>query len=131
MRRTRASLPSTTGSRMTSARKSRFTTPSSSNATHSLAELRILFVGDVVGKPGRQAVAALVPAIREERRIDLAIVNGENAAGGAGLTAEIARELRDAGADVVTNGNHGWDQRAFLKEIDALDFCLRPINLPS
>jgi len=92
--------------------------------------VRVLFVGDVVGKPGRQAVAALVPAIREEQRIDLAIVNGENAAGGAGLTAEIARELRDSGADVVTNGNHVWDQRAFLKEIDALDFCLRPINLP-
>lgn len=92
--------------------------------------MRVLFVGDVVGKPGRQAVASLVPSIRRERRIDLAIVNGENAAGGAGLTGEIARELQAAGADVVTNGNHVWDQRAFLKEIDALDFCLRPINLP-
>jgi 2',3'-cyclic-nucleotide 2'-phosphodiesterase len=92
--------------------------------------LRILFVGDVVGKPGRHAVAALVPQIRRERNIDLCIVNGENAAGGAGLTGDIARELRDAGADVVTNGNHVWDQRAFIKEIDALDFCLRPLNLP-
>ena len=92
--------------------------------------MRVLFVGDVVGKPGRQAVAALLPEIRRERRIDLAIVNGENAAGGAGLTAEIARELQAAGADVVTNGNHVWDQRAFIKEIDTLDFCLRPLNLP-
>ena len=92
--------------------------------------MRVLFVGDVVGKPGRQAVAALVPAIRRNQRIDLVVLNGENAAGGAGLTGEIARELHDAGADVVTNGNHVWDQRTFLKEIDALDFCLRPINLP-
>ena len=92
--------------------------------------MRVLFVGDVVGKPGRQAVAALVPEIRRERRIDLVVVNGENAAGGAGLTAEIARELQAAGADVVTNGNHVWDQRAFIKEIDALDFCVRPLNLP-
>jgi metallophosphoesterase (TIGR00282 family) len=92
--------------------------------------VRILFVGDVVGKPGRQAVAALVPAIAKERRIDLVVLNGENAAGGAGLTADIARELRDAGADVITNGNHVWDQRAFMKEIDSLDYCLRPLNLP-
>ena len=75
-------------------------------------------------------MAALVPGIRRERKIDLVILNGENAAGGAGLTAEIAHELRDAGADVVTNGNHVWDQRAFLKEIDDLAFCLRPLNLP-
>src|SRR5213083_922322 len=60
----------------------------------------------------------------------MTIVNGENAAGGAGLTADIAREIRDAGADVITNGNHVWDQRTFLKEIDALDFCVRPLNLP-
>jgi hypothetical protein len=92
--------------------------------------VRILFVGDVVGKPGRQALAVLVPRIRSERNIDLCVVNGENAAGGAGLTAEIAREIRDAGADVITNGNHVWDQRAFLKEIDALEFCVRPLNLP-
>ena len=75
-------------------------------------------------------MAALVPEIRAERGIDLAIVNGENAAGGSGLTGEIAAELREAGADVVTNGNHVWDQRIFLKEIDALDFCVRPLNLP-
>ncbi len=91
--------------------------------------MRILFVGDVVGRPGRGAVAALLPRLRQERRIDLAIVNGENAAGGAGLTADIARELRDAGADVVTNGNHVWDQRQFIREIDGLDFCVRPLNL--
>jgi metallophosphoesterase (TIGR00282 family) len=92
--------------------------------------VRVLFVGDVVGRPGRQAVAALLPQIRSDRHIDLVIVNGENAAGGAGLTGDIARELRAAGADVVTNGNHVWDQRSFIKEIDELDFCIRPLNLP-
>jgi len=92
--------------------------------------LRVLFVGDIVGKPGRQAFAALVPPVRRDRSIDLVVANGENAAGGAGLTGEIARELHDAGADIITNGNHVWDQRAFLKEIDTLDFCTRPLNLP-
>ena len=92
--------------------------------------MRVLLVGDVVGKPGRQAIAALLPALRRELAIDLVVVNGENAAGGAGLTAEIAREIHEAGADVITNGNHVWDQRSFLKEIDALAFCIRPLNLP-
>ena len=93
--------------------------------------MRILFVGDVVGRPGRDAVNALLPKLRSELSIDLAIVNGENAAGGAGLTTEIAHELRAAGADVVTTGNHVWDQRQFVNEIDALDFVLRPLNLPA
>jgi metallophosphoesterase (TIGR00282 family) len=93
--------------------------------------VRILFVGDVVGRPGRDAVAVLLPKLREELRVDLAIVNGENAAGGAGLTAEIARELQASGADVVTSGNHVWDQRQFMNEIGSLDFVLRPINLPA
>jgi len=92
--------------------------------------VRILFVGDVVGRPGRDAVAALLPRLRDELRVDLAIVNGENAAGGAGLTAEIARELQASGADVVTTGNHVWDQRQFVTEIESLDFVLRPLNLP-
>lgn len=92
--------------------------------------MRILFVGDVVGKPGRRAVVQLLPRLREELAIDLAVVNGENAAGGSGLTAEIARELRDAGADVVSNGNHVWDQRQFKDEIGMLDFAIRPVNLP-
>src|SRR3977135_3731037 len=92
--------------------------------------MRILFVGDVVGRPGRDAVAVLLPRLRDELQVDLAIVNGENAAGGAGLTAEIARELQASGADVVTTGNHVWDQRQFMTEIEGLDFVLRPMNLP-
>jgi metallophosphoesterase (TIGR00282 family) len=93
--------------------------------------MRILFVGDVVGRPGRDAVAVLLPRLRDELRVDLAIVNGENAAGGAGLTTDIARELQAVGADVVTTGNHVWDQRQFINEIDSLDFVLRPVNLPA
>jgi metallophosphoesterase (TIGR00282 family) len=92
--------------------------------------VRILFVGDVVGRPGREAVATLLPTLRFDLRVDLAIVNGENAAGGAGLTAKIARELQASGADVVTSGNHVWDQRQFANEIETLDFVLRPLNLP-
>ena len=92
--------------------------------------MRVLLVGDVVGKPGRRAVSQLLPQLRSELRIDLVVVNGENAAGGAGLTAEIAREIRDAGADVVSNGNHVWDQRQFKDEIGTLDFAIRPVNLP-
>jgi metallophosphoesterase (TIGR00282 family) len=91
--------------------------------------LRILFVGDVVGRPGRGAIGALLPSLRTGLKVDFAIVNGENAAGGAGLTGDIAQEFHERGADVVTNGNHVWDQRGFLKDIDTLDFCLRPINL--
>lgn len=92
--------------------------------------MRVLFVGDVVGRPGRDAVQALLPGLRAETAADLVIVNGENAAGGAGLTAALAHELHDAGADVVTNGNHVWDQRSFISEIEQLDFCIRPLNLP-
>jgi len=92
--------------------------------------VRILFVGDVVGRPGRNAVAQLLPGLRDELAVDLVVLNGENAAGGAGLTGAIARELHEAGADVVTNGNHVWDQKSFKDEIGSLDFALRPLNLP-
>jgi len=87
-------------------------------------------VGDVVGRPGRDAVGELLPALRRELAVDFAVVNGENAAGGFGLTADIAQELRDAGADVVTTGNHVWDQRRFIGEIESLGFVLRPLNMP-
>ena len=91
--------------------------------------MRILAIGDVVGKPGRQAVAALLPELRRERGYHLVVCNGENAAGGNGLTAATAMELRAAGCDVLTNGNHVWDQRQFIGEIAALDYCVRPLNL--
>jgi metallophosphoesterase (TIGR00282 family) len=90
--------------------------------------VKILFIGDVVGKPGRRAVAALVPGLREKREIELVIANGENAAHGAGLTVSTARELHDAGVDVITAGDHAWDQKGFEKEIDELPHVIRPLN---
>ena len=93
-------------------------------------EFRILFVADVVGRPGREAVKALLPELRAELEPHLTIVNGENAAGGFGLTAKIVEELRGAGADVVTTGNHVWDQKQFAEEILELDHVLRPENFP-
>jgi metallophosphoesterase (TIGR00282 family) len=91
--------------------------------------VRILVIGDVVGKPGRNAVRALLPELRSRDEYHLVICNGENAAGGNGLTAAIAEELRAAGCDVITNGNHVWDQRQFVEEIRGLEYCLRPLNL--
>lgn len=93
-------------------------------------ELRILFVADVVGRPGRDAVRDLLPELRRELAVDLAIVNGENSAAGFGLTAKLARELFAAGADVITTGNHVFDQREFVQELPQLERVLRPANLP-
>ncbi len=93
-------------------------------------ELRVLFVADVVGRPGREAVRELLPELRRELGVDLAIVNGENAAAGFGITAKLARELFSAGADVVTTGNHVFDQREFVQELPHLERVLRPANLP-
>jgi len=90
---------------------------------------RILFLGDVVGRAGRQAVQRHLPAIREAERLDLVVANGENAAGGAGITGEIAAELHAAGVDGITLGDHCWDQRGFDKEIDSLPYLCRPVNL--
>ena len=95
-----------------------------------MAEFRILFVADVVGRPGREATKALLPGLREELRPQLTIVNGENAAGGFGITAKIAQELRAAGADVITTGNHVFDQREFVAELPAQERLLRPHNYP-
>ena len=92
--------------------------------------LKILFVADVVGAPGREAVKALLPQLRDELAPDLVILNGENAAGGFGLTAKIAAELKSAGADVITSGNHVFAQKEFVKELPELVNVLRPANYP-
>ncbi len=93
-------------------------------------EFRILFVADVVGHPGRDAVKAMLPGLKKELAADLAIVNGENAAGGFGLTAKIAAELKSAGADVITTGNHVFAQKEFVPELPHLERVLRPANYP-
>jgi metallophosphoesterase (TIGR00282 family) len=92
----------------------------------------ILFVGDVVASPGRQALRTLLPALREELGFDFVVVNGENAAGGIGITAKTARDIFAAGADVITLGNHTYRHREVYGYLDDEPTVLRPANfLPS
>ncbi|MGH6864641.1 MAG: TIGR00282 family metallophosphoesterase [Methyloceanibacter sp.] len=92
--------------------------------------MRILFLGDVVGRSGRKALIETLPKLRERYRADFVVVNGENAAGGFGISEVILNEVLDAGADVVTTGNHVWDQREALVFIERYDRLLRPVNYP-
>ena len=92
--------------------------------------MRVLLVGDVVGRPGRRAVARVVPEVVRELDVDLVVANGENAAGGFGLTAETAGELFAAGVHVLTTGNHVWDRKEILNFIDGEARLLRPANFP-
>jgi metallophosphoesterase (TIGR00282 family) len=90
----------------------------------------ILAIGDVIGKPGRQAIHDLVPDLRKEYGIDLVIANGENVAGGFGLTIATAQELLDDGVDVLTSGNHIWAQKEIIPYLDENVPILRPLNYP-
>lgn len=92
--------------------------------------IRVLFLGDIVGHPGRLMLRDQLAAIRRERAVDCVVANAENAAGGAGLTAEIAHSLREWGVDAITLGDHVWDQRQFDTQIDGLHHVCRPANLP-
>lgn len=92
--------------------------------------MRLIFLGDVVGRSGRDAVYQELPVLREAHKPDLVVVNGENAAHGFGITEEIYRGLRNAGADVVTLGNHAFDQREALVFIEREPQMIRPINWP-
>ena len=91
--------------------------------------MRILFVGDVVGRSGRAVLLAELPKLRSALALDAVIVNAENAAGGYGLTAAIAGEFLEAGADLLTMGNHVWDQRELIAHIDREPRIVRPLNL--
>jgi metallophosphoesterase (TIGR00282 family) len=92
--------------------------------------MRILFVGDVVGRSGRTVVSERLPGLVRDWKLDLVVVNGENAAGGFGITEAIYRELLEAGADAVTLGNHAWDQKEALVFIERAPRLIRPINYP-
>lgn len=92
--------------------------------------MRILFVGDIVGRPGRRAVFTTLPRIVADEGIDLAIANCENAAAGFGITSKIADQLLDSGVDVLTSGNHIWDKKESLGYIDSQPRLLRPANYP-
>ena len=90
----------------------------------------ILTIGDVIGKPGLKALSQLLPGLRRQYGIDLVMVNGENAAGGIGLTLATAREMLIAGADVLTSGNHIWMHREIYPYLDGEMPILRPLNYP-
>jgi 2',3'-cyclic-nucleotide 2'-phosphodiesterase len=90
--------------------------------------MRLLFIGDVVGRPGREALAAAMPDLRAERMPDLVVVNGENVAGGVGITKETAEELFAAGADVITLGNHTYRHREVYPYLDSEQRIIRPAN---
>jgi metallophosphoesterase (TIGR00282 family) len=93
--------------------------------------VRVLFFGDIVGKPGRKALKHFVPRLADTHRADLVIANGENAAGGFGLTVDTAREMFDDGVDIITTGNHIWDKREIMEYIDRTPRLLRPGNYPN
>ncbi len=92
--------------------------------------MRILFVGDVVGRSGRTVVSERLPGLIRDWKLDFVVVNGENAAGGFGITEAIYRELIDAGADAITLGNHAWDQKEALVFIERAPRLIRPLNYP-
>jgi metallophosphoesterase (TIGR00282 family) len=93
--------------------------------------VRILFIGDVFGQPGREALLRRLPALVEERLIDFVIVNGENAANGAGITSKIAARMLAGGVDVITTGNHVWHEREVYPYLATSDRIVRPANYPA
>ena len=90
----------------------------------------ILAIGDIIGRPGRQAMNKLLPDLRQQYGLDMVIANAENTAGGLGLTSTTAKELLDAGADVLTSGNHIWAQKEIIPYLDGEMPILRPLNYP-
>ena len=93
--------------------------------------MNILVMGDIVGRPGRQAVRKLLPDIVSENNIEFTIANAANASGGRGVTREVMHELLGAGIDVLTMGNHVWDNKEILSFIDDEPRLIRPANYPS
>ncbi len=92
--------------------------------------MRVLAVGDIFGRPGREAVRALLPGLRRDLALDFVVANGENAAGGRGITSAIVEELLEAGVDVITSGNHIWDQQEIVPHLGGGLPLLRPLNYP-
>lgn len=92
--------------------------------------MRILFIGDIHGKPGRRILRAALPRLRREQQASFVIANGENAAGGSGINAEVAEELFATGVDLITGGNHTWQQRDAYDLLDSDPRILRPLNFP-
>jgi 2',3'-cyclic-nucleotide 2'-phosphodiesterase len=95
-----------------------------------LTRVKVLFIGDIVGQPGRRAVNELVPKLRVAHDIDFVIANGENSAGGSGITPRTADEIFSAGVDVITSGDHLWDQKEVMELLHNEKRFLRPLNYP-
>ena len=93
--------------------------------------MNILFIGDIVGSPGREAVKKLLPELKKEYNLDFIIANAENAAGGSGITPKVAQELFDAGIAVLTSGDHVWKKREIFEIIQQEERILRPLNFPT
>ena len=93
--------------------------------------MKILYCGDVVGRPGREAVIKNVPILREEHKIDMVVVNAENAAHGFGLTPSICKDFFNIGVDGITTGNHVFDQKEIVPFLDSDKRIIRPLNYPS
>ncbi len=104
--------------------------PNTKRSRREVTELRILFIGDVVGKTGRTAISDRLPGLIRDWALDLVVVNGENAAGGFGITEAIYQDFIDAGADAVTLGNHAWNQKEALVFIERAPRLIRPLNFP-
>ncbi len=99
-------------------------------ASGHVTAMRLLFLGDIVGRPGRDAVIKYLPELRRSLRLDFVVANGENAAAGFGITRSVAEDLFGAGVDVLTGGNHSWDQKEALAFIETEPRLLRPHNFP-
>jgi metallophosphoesterase (TIGR00282 family) len=93
--------------------------------------MKILFIGDIVGSPGRQVIKKLLPGLKKEYSLDFVIANAENASGGSGITAVVAEELFTSGVDVLTSGDHIWKKREIFELINQEERILRPVNFPS
>jgi 2',3'-cyclic-nucleotide 2'-phosphodiesterase len=100
------------------------------NRLPTLSPVKILFIGDIVGEPGRKAVKTLVPLLRMQHGIDAVVANGENAAGGSGITPKTAEEIFTAGIDAITTGDHLWDQKEVMALLESEPRFLRPLNYP-
>ena len=108
--------------------RTRLGNPPNGNAARPRGACRVLLIGDMIGKPGRTAVERMLPELREERGIDFVTANGENVAGGMGLTPSTADAILASGVDVITSGNHIWDKREIYPYLESNDRVLRPHN---
>lgn len=93
--------------------------------------MKLLFIGDIVGQPGRRVVKELVPRLRSKHHLDVVVANGENSAGGSGITVKTAEEIFSAGVDIITSGDHLWDQKDVMELLASEPRFVRPLNYPA